>query len=49
MRMETVEHFAHICLVARQLGCPQPLSSDHLQQLSEARSRYQRNARPDFV
>jgi L-fuculose-phosphate aldolase len=44
MRMETVEHFAHICLVARQLGCPQPLSSDRLQQLSEARSRYRRNA-----
>jgi L-fuculose-phosphate aldolase len=46
MRMETVEHFAHICLVARQLGCPQPLSSNHLQQLSEARSRYLRNALP---
>jgi L-fuculose-phosphate aldolase len=42
--METVEHFAHICLVARQLGSPQPLSCDHLQQLVEARSRYQRNA-----
>jgi L-fuculose-phosphate aldolase len=46
MRMETVEHFAHICLVARQLGCPQPLSCDRLQQLEEARSRYQRNAAP---
>ena len=46
MRMETVEHFAHICLVARQLGCPQPLSHDHLQSLAEARSRYQRNAAP---
>jgi L-fuculose-phosphate aldolase len=46
MRMETVEHFAHICLVARQLGCPQPLSPDHLQQLAEARSRYERNASP---
>jgi L-fuculose-phosphate aldolase len=46
MRMETVEHFAHICLVARQLGCPQPLSGDRLQQLEEARSRYQRNAAP---
>jgi L-fuculose-phosphate aldolase len=44
MRMETVEHYAHICLVARQLGCPQPLSSDHLQQLAEARSRYESNA-----
>ena len=46
MRMETVEHFAHICLVARQLGCPRPLSPDHLQQLAEARSRYERNASP---
>jgi L-fuculose-phosphate aldolase len=46
MRMETVEHFAHICLVARQLGCAQPLSCDHLQQLAEARSRYERNAAP---
>jgi L-fuculose-phosphate aldolase len=46
MRMETVEHFAHICLVARQLGCPQPLSRDHLKQLAEARSRYERNASP---
>ncbi len=46
MRMETVEHFAHICLVARQLGCPRPLSEDHLEQLSQARTRYQRNAVP---
>jgi L-fuculose-phosphate aldolase len=46
MRMETVEHFAHICLVAHQLGCPRPLSPDHLQQLAEARARYQRNAAP---
>ena len=46
MRMETVEHYAHICLVARQLGCPRPLSEDHLQQLSLARARYQRNALP---
>src|ERR1700748_61856 len=46
MRMETVENYAHICLVARQLGCPQHLSGDRLQQLEEARSRYQRNAAP---
>lgn len=44
MRMETVEHFAHICLVARQLGCAKPLSPDHLNELTEARNRYQRNA-----
>ena len=44
MRMETVEHFAHICLVARQLGCARPLSSDHLKQLAVARTRYERNS-----
>jgi L-fuculose-phosphate aldolase len=48
MRMETVEHFAHICLVARQLGCAKPLSYDHLEQLAEARSRYQKNALAGF-
>jgi L-fuculose-phosphate aldolase len=46
MRMETVEHYAHICLVARQLGCAQPLSCDHLQELAKARSRYESNASP---
>jgi L-fuculose-phosphate aldolase len=46
MRMETVEHYAHICLAARQIGCPRPLSQDHLEQLSQARTRYQRNALP---
>jgi L-fuculose-phosphate aldolase len=44
MRMETVEHFAHICLVARQLGGARPLSCEDLQQLAEARSRYLKNA-----
>jgi L-fuculose-phosphate aldolase len=44
MRMETVEHFAHICLVAHQLGSAKPLSCDRLQQLAEARSRYKKNA-----
>ena len=44
MRMETVEHFAHICLVARQLGGAKPLSCDHLRQLTLARSRYVQNA-----
>jgi L-fuculose-phosphate aldolase len=44
MRMETVEHFARICLVARQLGCGKPLASDALSELFEARSRYQRNS-----
>ncbi len=49
MRMETVEHFARICLVARQLGCGKPLPSDALSELFEARSRYQRNSIPQSV
>jgi L-fuculose-phosphate aldolase len=44
MRMETVEHYAHICLVARQLGSAKPLSCEDLRQLVEARSRYLQNA-----
>lgn len=44
MRMETVEHYAHICLVARQLGCAKPLSGDHIKKLAEARTRYAQNA-----
>jgi L-fuculose-phosphate aldolase len=44
MHMETVEHFAHICLVARQLGGAKPLSCEDLRQLAEARSRYVKNA-----
>lgn len=47
MRMETVEHFAHICLVARQLGGGRPLSRDQLQQLAGARSRYLQNTACD--
>src|SRR6204780_286931 len=38
MRMETVEHFAHICLVARQLGCPHPLPCARLHKWAEAPS-----------
>lgn len=47
MRMETLKHYAHICLVARQLGCAKPLSRDHLLKLAEARSRYLKNACAD--
>ena len=43
MRMETVEHFAHICLVARQLGGAKPLCPEQLLELAAARSRYLKN------
>ena len=44
LRMETVEHFAHICLVARQLGSARPLEAQAVQQLLRARDRYMQNA-----
>lgn len=40
MKMETVEHLAHVALVAHQLGSVCPLSSEQVQQLQGARSRY---------
>lgn len=45
LKMETVEHFAHICLVANQLGSPCPLEEPAVVQLHEARAKYLRNAR----
>lgn len=44
-RMETVEHFAHICLVAHRLGSMCPLDGEAIDQLREARERYMANAR----
>lgn len=44
MQMETVEHFAKVCLIAQQLGGGKPLRNDMLCELYEARSRYRRNA-----
>ena len=44
-KMETVEHFAHITLAARQIGTPQFLSPAQLAELAEAKQRYiQRSA-----
>lgn len=43
-KMETVEHLAHVALVAHQLGSAQPLQSDQLQQLHNAKAKYVRNA-----
>ena len=41
MNMETVEHFAKIALVARQLGCEHPLAADQVGKLQEIRRRIQ--------
>lgn len=46
LRMETVEHLAHIELVAHQLGSPRPLSVDQIEQVRMAKARYLRNASP---
>jgi L-fuculose-phosphate aldolase len=44
-KMETVEHFAHICLVAHQLGSPRMLNPRDVDHLLLARERYVLNAR----
>lgn len=41
MNMETVEHFAKIALVVRQLGCEHPLAADQVKKLHEMRQRIQ--------
>ncbi len=41
MNMETVEHFAKIALVAKQLGCEHPLPAEHVSKLQEMRQRIQ--------
>jgi L-fuculose-phosphate aldolase len=40
MKMETVEHFARIALVAHLLGHQQPLNEEELEKLITARSKY---------
>lgn len=40
MKMETVEHFAHIALVTHLLGRQQPLGTQELEKLLVARSKY---------
>lgn len=44
LKMETVEHFANICLVAHQLGSPRPLQGQAVDELLEAKARYLENA-----
>ena len=43
-RMETVEHFAHICLVAHQLGSERPLQQEQVLHLLRAKAKYLQNA-----
>jgi L-fuculose-phosphate aldolase len=43
MQMETLEHFARVCLIARELGGGKPLHHEMLSELFEARRKYRRN------
>jgi L-fuculose-phosphate aldolase len=44
LRMETVEHLAHIELVTHQLGSPRPLSVNQIEQVRMAKARYLQTA-----
>lgn len=46
MKMETVEHYARIALVARQLGPTNPLPAAEITKLMRAREHYEANRRP---
>ena len=43
-RMETLEHFAHICLVSHQLGSGSPLQQEQVLHLLRAKAKYVQNA-----
>jgi L-fuculose-phosphate aldolase len=45
MRMEAVEHYAKIVLVARQLGRAERLDRCEIERLAEVRSQYEKNCR----
>lgn len=44
LKMETLEHLAHVHLMARQLGPDRTLGQDQLEQLFRAKERYLQNA-----
>jgi L-fuculose-phosphate aldolase len=46
MKMETVEHYAQIALVARQLGPARPLPAEEIRRLMQARENYEANKAP---
>lgn len=45
LKMETLEHFAQICLVAHQLGSARPLQKEVVRDLDRARTKYLANAK----
>ncbi len=47
MKMETVEHYAQIALVARQLGPARPLPAEEVRKLMEVRKNYEGNKAPE--
>jgi len=49
MNMESVEHYAKIALVARQLGPTHPLPVEEVRKLMEARESYEANKVPAMV
>ena len=46
LRMETVEHLAHIGLVAHQLGSAQALRPEQMEMLRRAKTKYMQNTNP---
>lgn len=44
LKMEVLEHLAHVSLVAHQLGSPRPLRTELVEQLQCAKAKYQQNA-----
>jgi L-fuculose-phosphate aldolase len=44
LKMETVEHFANISLVAHRLGSARPLEQDEVNELLRAKAKYVQNA-----
>lgn len=49
MKMETIEHLAHVALVAHQLGSPRLLRPEQVQELKRAKMRYVSNAHESCV
>ena len=43
LKMEVLEHLAHVSLVAHQLGSPRSLRTEQVQQLHWAKAKYERN------
>lgn len=46
MKTETCEHFAEVCLTARQLGGGAPITGEALDKLHQARNRYRMRGAP---